>query len=92
MRLSLTLIPVLFVTLSACSEFPELEQEEDKSAAYPSLVPVERLNSQAPDPQIKPETAPDLDKRVDRLKRRAKRLQRDVIDDETQARMEAGIE
>ena len=92
MRLTLLMISALCLSLSACSEFPELEDTVDSNAAYPGLVPIESLTSQAPDPRIKPETAPDLDARVDRLKARAARLKSDVIDEETHARMDAGIE
>ena len=86
------MIPVLVAGLSACSDFPELEDVVDSDAAYPDLVPIESLTSQTPDPQIKPETAPNLDARVERLRARAGRLKGDVIDDETHARMDAGIE
>ncbi len=92
MRLKFLMISALTVGLSACSEFPELEDTVDSNAAYPGLVPIESLTSQAPDPQIKPETAPDLETRVDRLKARAARLKRKVIDEETHARMDAGVE
>ncbi len=83
MRLPLLLILPLVAALSACNEFPELDDTVDSDARYPALLPIESLTSRAPDPRIKPETAPDTQSRIDRLKSRAARLQGDVIDDET---------
>lgn len=92
MRLPPLLLPALLATLSACNEFPELEDTVDSNATYPDLVPIESLTAKAPDPQIEPETATDTQARIDRLKSRAARLQGDVIDDETHQRMQDGIE
>ncbi|WP_306113590.1 MULTISPECIES: hypothetical protein [unclassified Roseovarius] len=92
MRLPLFLFPTLFAALSACSDFPELEDTVDSDATYPDLVPIESLTAKTPDARIEPETAPDTQARIDRLKSRAARLQRDVIDDETHQRMQDGIE
>ena len=92
MRLPFLLIPALLVALSACSDFPELEDTVDSDATYPALVPIESLTARAPDPRIEPETAPDTQSRIDRLKSRAARLQGDVIDNDTHERMQDGIE
>lgn len=91
-RLPIAMSLALIVGLSACSEFPELDETVDSDAAYPELVPVESLTARAPDPRLKPETSPELSSRMDRLRARAAGLKRDVIDEETQARMDAGIE
>ncbi|MEO3415719.1 hypothetical protein AAFO92_13765 [Roseovarius sp. CAU 1744] len=95
MRPAHVLFPVLVAVLSACNEFPALDDTVDsdaRNAPYPELVPIEQLNAQAPDPRIKPETAPQTQARIDRLKSRASRLKGDVVDAETQQRMRDGIE
>ena len=95
MRLTFFLIPAVFTALSACNEFPELDQTVDsdaRDASYPDLVPIDTIQSGIPDQQIEPETQDELDARVDRLKARADRLSGAVIDDATQERMQAGIE
>ena len=95
MRLPLVFLPALFAALSACNEFPALDDTMDRearNAPYPDLVPIETLNAQAPDPRIKPETAADTQSRIDRLKARAARLQGNVIDAETHQRMQDGVE
>lgn len=82
----------LAIGLSACGDFPELDGVFDDDAPYPSLVPIETLKNRAPDPTVTPETSPQLTSRVDRLRARANGLKRDIIDDETQARMDAGVQ
>ena len=95
MHLRSALIPIVFAALGACSDFPELDDAVDSDAqgtTYPDLVPIESLNSRAPDQRITPETAPDLDSRIARLKNRAARLKGPVVDTETHERMKAGVE
>ena len=80
--------------LSGCSQFPELEEVEDsaaRNAPYPDLVPIESIKATVPDAQTTPETAPDLETRVDSLKARAGRLKGAVVDGATQERMQAGV-
>ncbi len=95
MRLPLVLLSALFAALSACSEFPALDDatsREARTAPYPDLVPIETLNAQAPEQRIEPETTAETQARIDKLKARAAKLQGNVIDDETRQRMQDGIE
>ena len=94
MRQKIVLIPALCAALSACGDFPELDEAVDSNARrapYPDLVPLENVTGSLPEEQIKPETPEELDTRVARLKARAARLNRDVIDDATHERMQAGV-
>lgn len=82
------------LSLTGCSQFPELEQVEDsaaREAPYPDLVPIESITASVPDARTTPATAPDMETRVDRLKARAGRLKGTVVDAATHERMQAGV-
>lgn len=94
MRLPFVVIPALFAALSACSDFPELDEAVDdtsRDAPYPKLVPIETITASVPDSQIGPDATLDIETRVNRLRARAARLKGTVVDGATRERMVAGI-
>lgn len=85
---------VLICAVTACSQFPELDasvSEETRDAPYPELVPLEGLQARISDTSITPEMRGGIEGRVARLRARAARLKRTVIDTDTRARMRAGV-
>ena len=80
--------------MAGCTQFPELDAkvgEQDRTATYPDLIPVDEITSGIPPAAITPETGEDLDARTDALRARADRLRGDVIDEDTRRRMQSGI-
>lgn len=97
MRTALALVAALALgtALAGCSRFPELDETVTAAARaqpYPELVPLSGLQHRLDTPRITPETAPTLEARVERLNARAARLRGSVIDADTQARMQAGVQ
>lgn len=86
------------VLLAGCTRFPELAgtiEPEARTAGYPSLLTVDELAALSDETGAIPgrTTAPETpESRIARLKARAARLRGGVIDQETRARMEAGVE
>ena len=81
--------------MAGCSTFPEVNASvasTQADAPYPELVPIGTLKARMTDTNLTPEMAPNLESRADRLRRRAAALQRrNVVDDETRARMKEGV-
>lgn len=83
--------------LAGCAQIPQLDDTVPanlESADYPALAPIETLLVPLPDPQDRSEDVQqDLESRRDALQDRARRLNGTaVVDDETEARMRAGVE
>lgn len=83
--------------LAGCAEFPQLEGTVPASlenADYPALAPIDSLLTPLPDPeQHSEDVRQDLESRRAALQDRARRLnEATLIDDETEARMRAGID
>lgn len=87
-----TYLSVFFVALlSACSQFPELDEDisrEARRAPFPDLVPVEDLRAGLQTARITDETQTTLEARVAALRARAARLKRTVIDRNSRNRLE----
>ena len=80
--------------LVACSNFPDLDGTVSPGldkADFPRLVPVEPLLAASEDVQITDQTTAQIAARVARLKARAARLRRTVVDRGTRARMRDGV-
>ncbi|MDX1785773.1 hypothetical protein [Roseovarius sp. ZX-A-9] len=91
---TLSITMILVAALSACSQFPELDavvSDDIRDAPYPDLVPLDTLDIRTGPGRITPGTAQTVEARVARLKARAARLRRTVIDGDTRARMRDGI-
>jgi len=85
---------LLLSLLGACIQVPELDDAVPdwvEQADYPDLIPLDGLMSETPPEQQAARLEDSLTARSDGLKSRAKTLQRPVIDDETRARMQAGV-
>ena len=81
-------------TVAACGDFPDLDGSVPphlENAGFPRLVPVEPLLAAAGEVQITDETTAAIEARVARLKARAARLKRGVVDHGTRARMRDGV-
>ena len=97
-RARLATLICVTVLMAGCARFPELDrtiEPQARQADYPALLPVDELAaiSAAPAPAPGTAAAPDPpDARIARLKARAARLRGGVIDEETRARMDAGVE
>lgn len=85
------LLLCLCCAMSACAQFPELDDEiskEAKAAPYPDLVPVEELRAGLKTARITDQTQTSLEARVAALRVRAARLKRTVIDRNARNRLE----
>ncbi|QIE47461.1 hypothetical protein G5B38_06380 [Pseudohalocynthiibacter aestuariivivens] len=97
MRLAPAALPyalILMAALASCSQFPELDaavSDDIRDAPYPDLVPLDTLDIRTGTGRIAPDAAQTMESRVARLKSRAARLRRTVIDQDTRARMQGGI-
>ncbi len=95
MRRLLFLITLVFVTLTACEKFPQLDHTVDSdalAAPYPELAPIDTIKAQEPPARTQPKTAKNIEKRVKALQKRAKRMRRGpVVDKKTRKRMRRGI-
>ncbi|MEP0013703.1 hypothetical protein [Tateyamaria sp.] len=85
---------LLCLTLAACTQFPELDgtvAPDLKDADFPKLVPLEPLLiASAPVVANPVQTTQSLDGRIAALRARAADLQqRDVIDADTERKLEA---
>ena len=85
----------MILTLSACTQFPELDNAVSTSAQdaeFPDLVPVHGLLTQAEPQNGTPEdTINTLNARVAALRNRANRLRGTVVDPTTRRRMKNGV-
>ena len=84
----------LAFAVSACTDFPELDaavSERAKRADYPTLVAIDGILSGANEYQITPATIGDLQSRIARLRARAARLKRPVIDRASRSKLNAAI-
>ncbi|MEL6295271.1 MAG: hypothetical protein AAFR10_13510 [Pseudomonadota bacterium] len=92
MRLSPCL--VILAAISACTQFPELDDavsEQAQAAPYPALVDLGPLVTEARASRTDPaEVETSVDARVAALRARAARLRGEVVDAETRRRMQAG--
>jgi len=94
MRLRSFIVATL-IAVAGCSQFPELEAsvtDETRDAPYPKLVPLETLQARIGDERITPEMGQTVQVRATRLKSRAARLRRTIIDDSTRSRMRNGVD
>lgn len=85
---------VAATTFTACSQFPELNEDAAlgaRDAPYPDLVPAATLRAQVPGAQITNESRSAVDVRIARLRSRAARLKGIVVDGGTRARMSQGV-
>lgn len=87
--------PALLV--AGCAQIPQLDDTLSaslESADYPALAPIETLLIPLPEPRERSEEVrQDLESRRDALQARARRLNNTtVVDEETEARMRAGVE
>ena len=85
-----TLALFLTVTLSACTQFPELDQavsSETRRAPYPDLLPVEDLRATLAASRVTDQTSLSLEVRVANLRARAARLRGSVIDGTSRRRL-----
>lgn len=81
----------VLAALTACSQFPELDEavsDSARDAPYTELVPIETLQAQAPQAAIDDTTQEVVEGRAERLRARASALKPDVIDEESQSRMQ----
>lgn len=85
---------LLTLALSACTQFPELDENttiETRRAAYPDLLPVEDLRTRVGEPRVTDEISLSLETRVARLRARAARLRGSVIDGTSRQRLDQKI-
>lgn len=82
---------VFLAFFGACTDFPQLDaviSDDAKAAAYPDLVPADRLLSQRDDGRITEQTGPDLMARADRLRARASLIRGiETVDEATRIRL-----
>lgn len=85
----------LAMSAVACTQFPALDgtvPASAEAAAFPALVPLEPLlaniDATSTDTQA---TTGAINSRVSRLKSRAERLRRGVVDSQTRSRMTTGV-
>lgn len=83
------------LTLTGCAEVPELDEAVPDwvaAADYPQLIPLDTPDMRASEPQqISEALQTELDARRARLEARARELQGEVIDSETEERMARGV-
>ncbi|MFN3210140.1 MAG: hypothetical protein ACE369_14270 [Roseovarius sp.] len=85
---------MLTLSLSACTQFPELDRTtsaEARRAAYPDLLPVEDLRARVGAPRTTDQTTGSLEARVAALRARAARLRGAVIDGTSRQRLDQKI-
>ena len=92
MRLIAFILPL---ALMACTQFPELDgvvSDAGKNAKYPKLRPINTLLAQtASTGPSAEETISTIDARIAALQNRAAALQGAVVDQDTQNRMQNGV-
>lgn len=84
---------IAFVVLTACAEFPALDDrisDAARAADYPSLVPIETLLAAA-DALPHPGNNASFDQRIAALQARAAALRVPVINGATRSRMRSGV-
>lgn len=80
--------------LIGCAEFPQIDGTLDlaaRSAAYPTLQPLDPLLAQAQSLHTTDQITPALNTRTAQLMARATRLRGPVIDANTRAKMQRGV-
>lgn len=80
--------------LVACADNPGLPgtlTEADRAAPFPDLVPLSQIMRNTTAPQVTDASIAQFDNRLARLRARAARLNRPVVDNATRARMQAAI-
>lgn len=83
--------PIFFLATltTACAQFPELDdptRSDLSTLPYPELRPIDSLLTE-PAPRATPQSQAELDARAERLRRRAKGLQKPVLDANTRDRL-----
>lgn len=94
MRICPLLAMLVLPVLAGCSQFPDLDDAVSpgaRDAAYPALIPVERIRARVPEARLAPEAEDTMTARVSALRLRAARLRGAVIDDPSRARLKAGV-
>ncbi len=95
MRRSYALVLIAALGAAGCTQFPQLDAtltDESRRAPYPDLVPLSGLQARIDGTRIDPGTAPAIEARIDGLKSRATALSGTVIDSDTRARMQQGVQ
>lgn len=85
---------IMAFALTACADFPELDgavSERARNADFPQLVALDGILNDANDFQIDQSTILSLKSRIARLRARAARLQKPVIDQKTRAKLAAAV-
>jgi len=85
---------LLTLCLSACSQFPALDENttaQTRRAPYPDLVPAEDLHAQVAEARVTDQTTLSLEARVAALRARAVRLRGTVIDGTSRRRLDHKI-
>ena len=86
---------ILTLALMACAQFPELDgvvSDAGKDVKYPKLRPINILLAQtAPTGRSAKETISTIDARIEALQNRAAALQGAVVNQDTQNRMQNGV-
>jgi len=80
--------------LAGCSDVPPLSDDiarTQRDAAYPALIPADRITGSVPPPSAEARDAAPTEARAARLRARAARLDAPVIDDATRDRMQTGV-
>jgi hypothetical protein len=78
----------------ACTQFPELDDSlspDARAAAYPTLVPLERIRAFGSSPRLEEGSDETMAARIAALRMRAARLQGSVLDSPSRARLQAGV-
>jgi len=93
--LRLSLACSVLCLVAACTQLPALDStipQSAKDADYPKLVPLEGLTAGIPEAQTRAaDTQAALEARIGALRARANRLKGRIIDNQTRARMQAGV-
>lgn len=95
-RAALCLLPIAFLALTACTQFPALDRTitpELANAEFPELVPLDPLLARATAGRIDPvQTQAVLIARVSRLRARAARLRGSVLTGRERQRLAEGLQ
>ncbi len=85
---------IMVFALAGCTDFPQLDDvvsERAKNADFPELVALDSLLADVNEHQINPSTPLYLQSRLARLRARAARLNKPVIDQKTRAKLAAAV-
>lgn len=93
--MSRTLLALLCLSISACSQFPELDHTQSpatEAAAYPDLIPIEPILAGIEQPGNDVQEAEDAtNPRLSRLRARAANMRGAVLSDSEKRRLETEV-